>query len=78
MCRYLPYITHMRAKTLKLDRKNLIVDGAKVRRLQRALKVPSESEAVRVAVDRALRGEEAVAALMKLRARGTWGEKIAD
>lgn len=68
----------MRNKALKLDRKNLIVDGAKVRRLQRALKVPSESEAVRVAVDRVLRGEEAVAALMRLRDRGTWGKRIAD
>ena len=59
-------------------RKNLIVDGAKVKRLQLALKVPSKSEAVRVAIDRALRGEEAVAAIKRLRERGTWGQKIAD
>ena len=72
------YITHMKVKALKLDRKNLIVDGAKVKRLQLVLKVPSESEAVRVAIDRALRSEQAVAALRRLRERGTWGQKIAD
>ena len=67
----------MKTKALKLDRKNLIVDGSKVRRLKRALKAASESEAVRVAVDRALRGEVAAAALTRLRERGTWGKKNA-
>ncbi len=61
----------------KLDRKNLIVDGKKVKRLQRILNAPSESEAVRVAVKRALDAEEAIAALNRLRERGTWGRNIA-
>ena len=60
------------AKAQALDRKNFIVDGSKVKRLQRMLHVPSESEAVRVAVNRALDAEKAVAALERLRRRGTW------
>ena len=50
----------------KLDRKNFIVDGKK-----------KESEAVRVAVDRTLNAEEAVAALERLRKRGSWGKNLA-
>jgi hypothetical protein len=60
-----------------LDRKNVIVDGAKVKRLQRVLGAPSESEAIRVAVDRMLDAEEAIAALERLRKRGTWGKTLA-
>ena len=37
----------------------------------------SESEAVRVAVDRALDAEEAIAALERLRKRGSWGKNLA-
>ena len=47
-----------KAEARKLDRKNFIVDGKK-----------KESEAVRVAVDRTLDAEEAVAALERLRKR---------
>lgn len=61
----------------RLDRKNLIVDGSKVKRLQRILNVPSESEAVRVAVDRTLDAEAAIAALERMRRRGTWGRNLA-
>ena len=61
----------------KLDRKNLIVDGSKIKRLQKILRAPSESEAIRVAVDRALDAEEALAALEGLRKRGTWGRNLA-
>lgn len=62
-----------KAQTQALGRKNVIVDGSKVRRLRKILGAPSESEAVRVAVDRALNVEEAIAALERLRKRGTWG-----
>jgi len=65
------------AKAHALDRKNFIVDENKVKRLRRILRAPSESEAIRVAVDRALNAEEAVAALERLRKRGTWGRNIA-
>jgi hypothetical protein len=61
----------------KLDRKNLIVDGSKVKKLQKILHTPSESEAIRVAVDRTLHAEEAIAALERLRKRGTWGSNLA-
>ncbi len=60
----------------KLDRKNLIVDGKKVKRLQQVLRVPSESEAVRVAIQRTLDSEEAIAALERLRKRATWGKNL--
>lgn len=65
------------AKAHALDRKNFIVDENKVKRLRRILRAPSESEAIRVAVDRALNAEEAVAALERLRKRGTWGRNLA-
>jgi len=61
----------------KLDRKNLIVDGKKVERLRVILGVASMSEAVRTAVDRTLDAEQAVAALERLRKRGTWGKNLA-
>ena len=64
-------------KAQALDRKNFIVDGGKVKRLQRMLHAPSESEAVRVAVNRALDAEKAVAALERLRRSGTWGKILA-
>ena len=66
------------AKAARLDRKNLIVDGRKVRRLRHILRAASESEAVRVAVDRALKAEEAIAALERLRKRGTLGRTLAS
>jgi Arc/MetJ family transcription regulator len=60
----------------KLVRKNLIVDGAQIKRLQRALRLSSESAAVRLAVERSLESQEAIAALERLRGRGTWGGKL--
>jgi len=68
-------MTTVRAQ--KLDRKNLIVDGKKVERLRVILGVASMSEAVRTAVDRTLDAEKAVAALERLRKRGTWGKNLA-
>ena len=66
-----------KADAQKLDRKNFIVDGSKVKKLKRVLRTASESEAIRVAVDRALNAEEAIAALERLRKRGTWGKNLA-
>lgn len=59
-----------------LQRKNFIVDDHKIKRLRKILAAPSESEAVRVAVDRALNAEEAIGALERLRKRGTWGSNL--
>ena len=66
-----------KAEAQRLDRKNFIVDGSKVKRLKRVLRTSSESEAIRVAVDRALNAEEAIATLERLRKRGTWGKNLA-
>ncbi len=66
-----------KAEAQRMDRKNFIVDGSKVKKLKRVLRTSSESEAIRVAVDRALNAEEAVAALERLRKRGTWGKNLA-
>ncbi len=69
------YVSMSRA--LAFDRKNFIVNGKKVKRLRKILRAMSESEAVRVAVDRVLNAEQAIAALERLRKRGTWGRKLA-
>ncbi len=66
----------MSDKALRLDRKNLIVNGKRLKRLQRILKAKSESEAVRLAIDRTLDAEEAIAALKRLRERETWGKNL--
>lgn len=66
-----------RTQAQKLDRKNFIVDENKVRKLKKVLGASSESEAVRLAVDRTLNVEEAIAALERLRRRGTWGKNLA-
>lgn len=60
----------------QLGRKNVIVDAGKVRRLRRTLRAPSESAAIRIAVERTLALEEAVAALERMRRRGTWGKRL--
>lgn len=62
----------------RLERKNVIVDARKVKRLQRTLRTSSGSAAIRIAVERALAFEEAVAALERLRRRGTWGRRLAS
>ena len=59
-------------------RKNVIVDPEKTRRLRKVLRASSESAAIRVAVERTLALEEAVAALERLRRRGTWGNRLAS
>ena len=61
----------------KMERKNFMVNGGKVKNLRKILGAPSESEAVRVAVDRALDAEKAIDALERLRKRGTWGRNLA-
>lgn len=53
----------------RLVRKNLVVEGEKIRELAR-LKGTSESKAVRQAVDHALATEEVMAAIRELHARG--------
>ena len=54
-----------------LKRQNLMVDEDKIRRLRRALGARSNSEAVRIAVDRELATTLGVNALQKLTERGT-------
>ena len=66
----------VKAEAQRLDRKNFIVDGSKVKRLKRVLRTSSESEAIRVAVDRALNAEEAIAALERLAVMGFWLEYV--
>ena len=66
-----------KAEARRLERKNFMVDSGKVKRLKRVLRSASESEAVRVAVDRALNAEQAIAALERLRKRGSWGKNLA-
>jgi hypothetical protein len=66
----------MRKKSLRLERKNLIISGEKLKRLQKVLKTKSESEAVRLAIDRTLDAEEAIAALERLKQRETWGKNL--
>lgn len=63
------------ARPYRLEKKNVIVDASKVRRLRQTLKTSSESEAIRIAVERTLALEEAVATLERLRRRGTWGKR---
>ena len=53
-----------------LARKNLIVDETAVRALKQALKVSTESEAVRITVRDRLAIEEAQAAFERIRRRG--------
>lgn len=50
-----------------LKRKNLMVEPDKVRRLRRQLRARSESEAVRIAIDRELATSMGLNALKRLR-----------
>jgi hypothetical protein len=54
-----------------LKRRNLMVDEGKIRRLRRALGARSNSEAVRIAVDRELATTLGLDALQQLTERGT-------
>jgi Arc/MetJ family transcription regulator len=60
---------HMAPKS-SLARKNFIVDDVAVRALKQALRVPTESEAVRIAVRDRLAIEEAQAAFGRISRRG--------
>ena len=53
-----------------LSRKNLMVNAEAVRTLKQLLKAPTESEAVRIAVQDRLALEEAQAALQRIRTHG--------
>lgn len=66
------------ARAERLARKNVIVNARKVRRLRRTLGASSESAAIRIAVERTLAFEEAMAALERMRRRGTWGKRLAS
>ena len=63
----------MKERAWRTQRKNLMVDNEKLKRLQRVLNVTFASEAVRVAVERAIETGDAIGALQRLRERGTWG-----
>jgi hypothetical protein len=82
MCNMLSYVTYQgvaempKAAMSRLDRKNFIVDGRKVRKLRSVLGASSESEAIRVAVDRTLDAASAIVALERLRKRGTLGRNL--
>ena len=54
-----------------LKRQNFMVEPDKVRQLRRVLRARSDSEAVRLAIERQLAVKEALAALRRLRDRGT-------
>jgi Arc/MetJ family transcription regulator len=54
-----------------LKRTNLLLEEGKVNELRRRLRARSNSEAVRIAIDRELAAKEALAALRSLRERGT-------
>jgi hypothetical protein len=54
-----------------LKRTNLLLEEGKVDELRRRLRARSNSEAVRIAIDRELAAKEALAALRSLRERGT-------
>ena len=60
-----------RVARVGLKRQNLMVDEVKVRQLRRALGARSDSEAVRIAVDRELATALGLNALQKLTERGT-------
>ncbi|MCH8041660.1 MAG: hypothetical protein IH977_15150 [Nitrospinae bacterium] len=68
----------MGTKHRPVDRKNILVSGQKVKRLQKLLQVRSVSEAVQVAVDRSLDAKEAIHALRRLQERGTWGRHLEE
>jgi len=67
----------MRGAATKLERKNVIIDSGKVKRLKKILGTASDSETIRAAVDRALAAETAISALDRLHKRGTWGKALA-
>ncbi|MFB3059958.1 MAG: hypothetical protein ACE10C_01155 [Candidatus Binatia bacterium] len=68
----------MGTKHRPVDRKNILVNGQKVKRLQKLLQVRSVSEAVQVAVDRSLDAKEAIHGLRRLQERGTWGRHLEE
>ena len=58
-------------KPASVKRVNLLLEERKVRKLRRELRARSNSEAVRMAIDRELAAKEALNALRRLSERGT-------
>ncbi len=56
---------------MKLKRKNVMLEEAKLKRLVRKLDAKSESEAIRTLIDDALFADEVMASVRELRRRGT-------
>ena len=54
-----------------LKRKNFMVEESKVKRLRRTLRARSDSEAVRIAIDRELAADTGLAALRELSRRAS-------
>jgi len=65
------YTLELDMSVVTLKRTNLLLEHKKVKRLRRELRARSNSEAVRMAVDRELAAREALAALRRLQERGT-------
>jgi len=59
------------AKILRVVRKNVMLEQEKVQRLVKKLRVRSESEAIRMAIDNVLFADEVLAHVRELRRRGT-------
>jgi hypothetical protein len=59
------------AKILQVVRKNVMLEQEKVQRLVKKLRVKSESEAIRIAIDNVLFADEVLAHVRELRRRGT-------
>ena len=57
-------------QTKSLSRKSFMVNAESIRALKSVLKAPTESEAVRIAVEDRLALEEAQAAFQRIRSRG--------
>ena len=58
-------------RSLKLKRKNVMLEESKLKRLVRKLDAKSESEAIRTLIDDALLTEEVMTSVRELRNRGT-------
>jgi len=65
------YTLEPKMGSVVLKRTNLLLEEGKVNKLRRRLRARSNSEAVRIAIDRELAAKEALAALRSLRERGT-------
>jgi uncharacterized protein YqgV (UPF0045/DUF77 family) len=59
------------AKVLPLVRRSVLIEEDKVRKLMKTLKVKTESEAIRTAIDDRLFADEVMEHVRQLRRRGT-------